>query len=359
MNSKAKAPVFQQTSNKQFHERSVGEKSVKTAPHFKEKFDGRGEAKTREKLTGNKFSARSKPVRRPQQVEQHISETSMRTASGEEGKVKVVVKSTGASDKPREKKTGALSPRAPEKIKKNRAEEMKVYGENACQALFAQRPESIVRIWATVEMAKKSGELFSYLAEQKKAYHVVDSAELALVSGTAHHGGICMLVKKARPFTLAGYLDIPRKQDCLVLIDGVQNPHNLGGVVRTCAVFGVKGVVIEQALADNLNAPAAMRVAEGGMEYVRVLETTDVPKALAQLRQAGYQLIHVTANKQAKPLSKLHFTEKVVFVLNEQGDASLAQAEDEKVVLSLGNPLKAELNIAVATGILLAQWDYR
>lgn len=55
MNSKAKAPVFQQTSNKQFHERSVGEKSVKTAPHFKEKFDGRGEAKTREKLTGNKF----------------------------------------------------------------------------------------------------------------------------------------------------------------------------------------------------------------------------------------------------------------------------------------------------------------
>ncbi|EJS86069.1 hypothetical protein AAUPMC_19289, partial [Pasteurella multocida subsp. multocida str. Anand1_cattle] len=43
----------------------------------------------------------------------------------------------------------------------------------------------------------------------------------------------------------------------------------------------------------------------------------------------------------------------------EQGDASLAQAEDEQVVLSLGNPLKAELNIAVATGILLAQWDYR
>lgn len=118
MNSKAKAPVFQQTSNKQFHERSVGEKSVKTAPHFKEKFDGRGEAKTREKLTGNKFSARSKPVRRPQQVEQHISETSMRTASGEEGKVKVVVKSTGASDKPREKKLGHFRHAHPKKLRK-------------------------------------------------------------------------------------------------------------------------------------------------------------------------------------------------------------------------------------------------
>ena len=57
------------------------------------------------------------------------------------------MKSTGVSYKPKEKKTGALSPRAPEKIKKNRAEEMKVYGENACLELFAERPESIVRVW--------------------------------------------------------------------------------------------------------------------------------------------------------------------------------------------------------------------
>ncbi|MGC6405182.1 TrmH family RNA methyltransferase [Bisgaard Taxon 45] len=359
MNSKTTAPVFQHTSTKKFNERSVGEKSDKKAPHFTQQSVTRGEQSSRDNKAGHRFSNKNKALRRPQTLEPRLVETTMRTASGEEGKVKVVVKSTGLNEKTREKKTGPLSPRAPEKIKKNRAEEMKVYGENACLALFAQRPESIVRIWATVEMAKKSGALFSYLAEQKKAYHVVDNAELTLVSGTSHHGGICMLVKKARPFTLSGYLDIPRKQDCLVLIDGVQNPHNLGGVVRTCAVFGVKGVVLEQGLVDNLNASAAMRVAEGGMEYVRVLETPDVASALQQLRQAGYQLIHVTSNKQAQPLANLTFAPKVVFILNEQHDASLAQPEDEQVVLSLGNPLQAELNIAVATGILLAQWDYR
>lgn len=72
---------------------------------------------------------------------------------------------------------------------------MKVYGENACLELFAERPESIVRVWATVQMAHRIGEIFSYLAANKKAYHVVDSDELSLVSGTEHHGGICMLVK--------------------------------------------------------------------------------------------------------------------------------------------------------------------
>ncbi|WP_424406739.1 tRNA/rRNA methyltransferase [Pasteurella sp. PK-2025] len=359
MNNKIKSPVFQQASQKKFNERSVGEKSAKKAPHFKkEKFEDRGERQPRASSTSHQFSAKNRPPYSSQQVEQRISETTMRTASGEEGKVKVIVKSTGVSEKPREKKTGALSPRAPEKIKKNRAEEMKVYGENSCQALFAQRPESIVRIWATVEMAKKSGELFSYLAENKKAYHVVDQAELTLVSGTEHHGGICMLVKKARPFTLSGYLAIPRKQDCLVLMDGVKNPHNLGGVIRTSAVFGVKGVIVEHAFADSLNSSSAMRVAEGGMEYVRVLETDYVDSALQQLRQAGYQIIHLTSSKQAKPLSKLAFADKVVFVVNEQGKATFAQEGDEQVVLSQANPLKAELNIAVATGILLAQWEY-
>lgn len=363
MNNKTKTPVFQQASQKKFNERSVGEKSEKKAPHFKDKFEGRGERKPRDNFSSssrNKFEAKGK-TRAPQQSEQReqrISETTMRTASGEEGKVKVVVKSSGVAEKPREKKTGPLSPRAPEKIKKNRSEEMKVYGENACKALFSQRPESIVRIWATVEMAKKSGELFSYLAENKKAYHVVDNAELTLVSGTEHHGGICMLVKKASPLTLSGYLDIPRKQDCLVFVDGVQNAHNLGGVIRTSAAFGVKGVIVEKAFADNLNSSAAVRVAEGGMEYIRVLETDYADNALQQLRKAGYQIIHLTANKQAKPLAKLKFAQKVVFVVNEQGKASLAQSEDEQVVLTLGNPLNAELNIAVATGILLAQWDY-
>ncbi|VEH65805.1 tRNA/rRNA methyltransferase [Rodentibacter pneumotropicus] len=45
---------------------------------------------------------------------------------------------------------------------------MKVYGENACLALFEKRPESIIRVWATVQMSHKIGEIFSYLATNKK-----------------------------------------------------------------------------------------------------------------------------------------------------------------------------------------------
>ncbi|KAE9535124.1 rRNA methyltransferase [Ursidibacter arcticus] len=279
-----------------------------------------------------------------------IYPTEGKRASGE-GSVKISVKGGSRST---EKKTGPLSPRAPEKIRNNRATEMKVYGENACHTLFQQRPDAIIRLWATVEGAKKAGELLSYLAEQKKAYHVVDSEEMERVTGTEHHGGICLLVKKSTPFSLEGYLQIPRQRDCLVLLDGVNNAQNVGGIMRTCAFYGVKGIIVEQN--DILNSSNAARVAEGGLEFVHPLETKHKQIALAQLRNAGYQIVHLTRQKQAQVLSKTALNEKIVFVLSEVVANDVEYPEDTNVQLSFANPLNSGLNVAVNTGILLTQW---
>lgn len=281
-------------------------------------------------------------------VKTTLSESTMESVKGNQ--VKVLVK--GSTEQPKEKKTGPLSPRAPEKIKKNRSEEMKVYGENACLALFAERPESIVRVWTTVETAHRVGELFSYLAKNKKVYHVVDRAELELVSGTEHHGGICMLVKKQRPFTLEGYLSLAKQRDCLVFIEGVRNPQNLGGIVRTCAVYGVKGIIIDDP--ELLQSANAMRVAEGGMEYVKILQASH--NALSQLRQVGYQILHTTTDKQAQGLHKVRLENKVVLVLSESSSEYLVSQGDIVANLSFANPLKSGLNVAVQAGVLLAKW---
>lgn len=335
MNNKStfKQPRFQTNSEKRFNETDRNSTDRNNKPKLNQNHS----------KTDRTFSRQvAKPA---------ITETTMESLKGSQ--VKVLVKGS-SQDFPKEKKTGPLSPRAPEKIKKNRAEEMKVYGENACLALFAERPESIVRVWATVEMAHKVGDLFSYLAKNKKVYHVVDRAELELVSGTEHHGGICMLVKKQRPFSLDGYLSVTRERDCLVLIDGVRNPQNLGGIVRTCAVYGVKGVIVEDP--ELLQSANAMRVAEGGMEYVHLLQTPTVDNALTQLRQAGYQIIHTSLNKQALKLAKVRLENKVIFVLSESTTESLVQQGDSVVNLAFNNPLNTGLNVAVQAGILLAKW---
>lgn len=278
-------------------------------------------------------------------------EMSKASTVGSQGTVKVQIKSSHSASK--EKKSGPLSPRAPEIIKKNRAEEIKVYGEQACLALFSHRPHDIVRLWVTQAASKKAGEMMSWLAGQQKAYHVVNNTEMEKVTGTEHHGGFCLLVKKAKTLSLSGYLSLERKQDCLLLLDKVENALNLGGILRTCAFYGVKYIVAEQN--HNIQSSATMRVAEGAFEYIKTLETANIDTAIQTLREHGYQVVRVTTNQQAQKLHQLSLQKKVAFVLTEIPNAQLLQ-QDTEVTLSSNNPLNTGLNIAVTTGVLLSYW---
>ncbi|MBE2893537.1 TrmH family RNA methyltransferase [Spirabiliibacterium falconis] len=254
------------------------------------------------------------------------------------------------------KKTGPLSPRAPEKIRKNRDEEMKIYGVEACLARFKQHPDSIVRLWATVEMSHKLGEQLRFLASQRKAYHVVSSEELALVSGSEHHGGICLLVKKTLPMDLERYLKQVKLQDCVLILHDIHNAHTIGAILRTAAFYGVTGVISQRP--EKLPSPAAARVAEGALEYVNFIASTHLDATIARLQRAGYQVIALTQDKQATALNKVRFGDKVALILTENATA-LSASVDEQVVLSFDSPLANGVNSAVSAGIVLSRWYFR
>lgn len=339
-------PTFNASSdNNRFRERLTGDKRSQNSSRFEENKPRRPRPKVNK--SPRPFN-KTQPEKREKTVSQDVLENAKGTS-----KVKLTIKSSQTTNKPYEKKTGPLSPRAPEKIKKNRVEEMKVYGEKACLTLFNKRPESIVRLWTTVDRSHRIGDVLSYLANNKKAYHVVSAQELALVCGTEHHGGIAMLAKKRRPFTLSGYLNLPRKQDALVLLDNIKNPHNLGGILKTCTIYGVKNIITEEP--DLFNAAQTMRVAEGAAEYVQPLQTNNLLEALNALRKEGYRIVHI--NKKGKrPSAKLKELNKVVFVVSENDAEDLIEKEDLLVNLIPSNPLHQDLNVAVATGALLSHW---
>lgn len=338
-NMKSTKLTFQESKQtNRFRERVAREKKTQEKATFKKNINPR--------LTFKKSAYK--------EIEQVIhTQTSLSNATGT-GSVNVTIKKTERKPQNYEKKTGALSPRAPEKIKKNRTQEMKVYGEKACFAFFKMHPENIIRAWSSVAMSHKIGDIFSYLATNKKAYHVVSQEELNLVSGSEHNGGICFLVKKPRTYTLSGYLDIPHKKDALILINRISNVYNLGSIIRTATIFGVTGVVSDN-IATLYNS-ATLRVAEGGMEYIRSLNVENNITALELLRKEGYQIVHLSSRGLKTPLKQIQFNSKVVFVLGEDTDDELIQTQDLHLNITPTNPLQTELNISVATGILLSHW---
>ena len=276
---------------------------------------------------------------------------------------KAVVKtSPPQSKKPASDLKDALPKAAPGKVsaatlKQHRLEETKVQGENACRVCFTQRPESVVKMYLEASMASKFADVMKYLAANKHAYHIVDSSELERVAGSQHHGGVVLIVKRKPDLSLAAYLAANKhlKQDCLLALDGVGNPHNLGAIVRSCAHFGVKGVIMTQPYL--LQSGAAARTAEGGVEFVDGLSCEHLPLALQLCKQAGYSLV-TTSSHAGVSLYQSQLGRKVVVVFGEEMDGVSKQvANSTDVALQIpGSGQVESLNVSVAASLILGEW---
>lgn len=261
-------------------------------------------------------------------------------------------------DAPEKPDHGGISGKSfvdPEVIRRQRAEETRVYGENACQALFQSRPDCIVRAWFIQSVTPRFKEALRWMAANRKAYHVVDDAELTKASGTEHHGGVCFLIKKRSGTSVQQWVRDAAEEDCVLALEDVGNPHNLGAIMRSCAHFGVKGVIVQDAAV--MESGAAIRTAEGGAEHVQPITGDSVLDALAQFRSAGYTIV-TTSSHEGTPLFNAELPKKMVLVLGQErdglSDAALDSADLRVAISGTGNV--ESLNVSVATGVLLAEW---
>ncbi|MTH45806.1 tRNA/rRNA methyltransferase [Intestinirhabdus alba] len=294
---------------------------------------------------GGRRPARDEPNR--QSRDRRSDESPWRTVSRAPG-----------DDVPEKADHGGISGKSfidPEVLRRQRAEEARVYGENACQALFQSRPDAIVRAWFIQSVTPRFKEALRWMAANRKAYHVVDEAELAKASGTEHHGGVCFLIKKRNGTTVRQWVSKAGTQDCVLALENIANPHNLGGMMRSCAHFGIRGVVVQDAAL--LESGAAIRTAEGGAEHVQPITGDGIVGVLDDFRQAGYTVV-TTSNDRGASLFKTALPEKVVLVLGQELDGMPEAARDPRdlCVKIDGTGSVEGLNVSVAAGVLLAEW---
>ena len=244
--------------------------------------------------------------------------------------------------------------------RQQKREETTVYSENSCKAIFKKRPDDILKVFLIQEMTTKFRDLVMWLAEQRKGYDVISDDEMAKIAGTPHHGGVCFIVKKRQVVLATDYFKQVKsaKVDCVLAVDDINNPHNLGGLIRSATFFNVNGVILRQT--QVFDSGSALRVAEGGAEYVTPIRADDLAVTLTQFKQQGYQITALLPCKmkaiESEVLQTVKLAPKTVFVLFQQVNTILLKQVDNVVYLA-GNQAMPSLNISVATGILLAQWQ--
>lgn len=235
-------------------------------------------------------------------------------------------------------------------------DEDRICGRNAVAALFARRPDSVVRLLLAEAQLQAAGPFCAEMARMRRPYRTLDADELARAAGTPHHGGMVAIARSR----VVGMIDFvrPPLHPLLLILDGVGNPHNFGAIARSAAFFGVAALLLHETPLQTMLTDAAYRVAEGGLEHLDVYRTRNLRKALLAL-DPHYRTVAATLTEDAVPLQNLPRDRPTALVLgNEERGVSfdaLATCRRQVRILGQGGRRGAmqSLNVAQSAAVLL------
>jgi TrmH RNA methyltransferase len=247
------------------------------------------------------------------------------------------------------------APRAP----RRNSDEMRVYGLNACLALFARRPHDLRKVYLLEARLGDLKTVIAWCVQKKLGYRVVESADLDKLTGSQHHEGVCFDARRL-PFlslsTLLQRLPRPPQRAQLVWLDGVGNPHNFGAVLRSAANFGVHGLLLTADSALAISG-AALRVAEGGAESVPIAQIQPGEDVFGALRNAEI-VVAATVPREGEALYAARLPARLAFVLGAEG-AGMRQTLIDRAGLHLtipGTGAVESLNVAASAAVLFGEY---
>jgi 23S rRNA (guanosine2251-2'-O)-methyltransferase len=232
-----------------------------------------------------------------------------------------------------------------------------IFGLHAVGALLQKHPERITRLCVNQERQDKK---MTQLLQQAKAHHItielISRQELDRITQSAHHQGIVAYYRKSALHTEADLENLVINAvtpPFLLILDGIQDPHNLGACLRSADAAGVDAVIAPRDKSVGIT-PAVAKVASGAAETVPFIQVTNLARTLTFLKDQGVW-IYGAAAEATEDLFHAKLTGSVALVLGAEGSGLRRLTKDHCDVL-LRIPMSgsvASLNVSVATGIFL------
>lgn len=180
--------------------------------------------------------------------------------------------------------------------------------------------------------------------------------QVSALAGHAHHQGAVLKIREYPYTDIDTLLQEPlARREPLVALDSIQDPQNLGAILRSACFLGIQGVIIPRDRSAPVSA-AVIKIAAGATSYIPVVQITNLSRALKQLKEAGYWVAGLDVSG-AKTLYEADLTAPLCLLVgNEQkGIRPLVKSEcDMLVKIPAIGPLQS-LNAATAAAIGMAE----
>ncbi len=227
-----------------------------------------------------------------------------------------------------------------------------IYGRNAVRE--CAKDNRIIELKITAKQSRDPVVL------EARSHHipveVVDANELTRIAKNPSHQGFVAICKEFQTFSLEDVLsDVKGKKEPLFLmLDGIEDPHNLGAILRSADAFGVDAIIMKNRGEVPLNSTVA-KVSTGAISYVKVVTVTNLNQAIKKLKDNGFWI--VCSDGSAKiDYDEVDYHSPICMIVGSEGfGASRLVIENSDFVVKI--PMVGHvnsLNASVATGILLA-----
>lgn len=233
----------------------------------------------------------------------------------------------------------------------------KIVGIHAAQSALMYSPQKITRVWLNTERSDKRLEtLIETLADLNVPTEKVERKKLDKLADGANHQGVVLEVSLPEELSeneLKTAVEHLTETALFLVLDNVQDPHNLGACLRTADATKVHGIIITKDNAVGIT-PTVCKVASGAAETVPVYMVTNLARTLRWLKGEGLWIIG-TAGEAEQTLYQTDFTIPMALVIGaeEKGMRRLTREQcDLLVKLPMLGSVES-LNLSVATGVLL------
>lgn len=232
-----------------------------------------------------------------------------------------------------------------------------VYGFNAVAAVLRYEATSIKLLYYDQRSSNpRLTALVQSASQQGINTHAVNKAELQRLSNKARHQGVVVeQIRTTKHYQQADLEVLLKATDkpLLLVLDGVQDPHNLGACWRTAAAAGVTAIVIPADRAVGVTA-TVRKVASGAVETTPLIQVKNLARTLKTLQQHGIWLIGAAADAPAT-LYETDFTSSTAIIMGAEGSGLRRLTRehcDGLVRIPISNTIES-LNVSVATGVML------
>ena len=230
-----------------------------------------------------------------------------------------------------------------------------IYGFHPIAKMLQHKPESCLVLICTESKNPRLISLIARVKELRLPIRVESKTVLNdLVGSDKHQGCVMHYVASTSGITsIEQCLAEMHNQSLFLVLDGVQDPHNLGACLRTANGAGVDAVIIPKDRSAKLNATVS-KVAAGAAESTPLLEVTNISRCLKDLKHAGVS-IYGTSGEAKSSLYNFEYQNPVALVMGAEGDGlrrlTMEQC-DHLIKLPMHGSVES-LNVSVATGVCL------